>query len=445
VALGGEPVLRGKAFYAGLIGLSVACVDATPTGQRGNVPEPPSEPLVDAGNPGAEAGQSAEPAQPLLPAVPFRTSSRFIVDAAGQRFKLAGVSWYGAESAKLIPDGLDHASLEEIAALVRTLGFNSVRLPWCNEMVSSNPIVAPLDVAANPELLGKTALEVLDAVIEALARQGVVSILDNHRSRGDWCCDTAHGDGLWYTAEYPEDIWLDHWRQMTERYLSQPAVIGMDLRNEPRGQLAPNVPATCVDCDNPSAECVCEWSRWGSSAGTDRDWASAAERAGNAILAINSQLLIMVEGPDWASWLGASYRPIVLDIPDRLVYSVHKYSFDYAGDCPAWTASMDSSAGYVLQPGMPYTAPLWLGEFGIAQNNTSHLWWSCVRDYLADKDLDWSYWALNGTQGPGYNRTDGAPEGYGVLDTTWKAAANATHLEHLQALQPARLGVAPLP
>jgi endoglucanase len=378
---------------------------------------------------------------PPLPALPLRAASRFVVDATGQRLKLAGVSWYGAESATLIPDGLEVAPLDAIAAQVRTLGFNSVRLPWCNELVARNPVVRPADVAANPGLIGKTSLEALDAVIDALARQGIVSILDNHRSRGDWCCDTAHGDGLWYTAEYPEDVWLDHWRQLTERYLSQPAVVGMDLRNEPRGQLAPNVPPACVDCNNPSAECVCEWSRWGSSTGTDRDWASAAERGGNAILEINPSLLIMVEGPDWASWLGASYRPIVLDVPERLVYSVHKYSFDYDGDCPAWVASMDASAGYVLTPGMPYTAPLWLGEFGINHHNTSHPWWTCLLTYMADKDLDWSYWALNGTQGPGYNRTDGAEEGYGVLDTAWNAAANPTHIEQLQALQPARLAL----
>jgi hypothetical protein len=33
-----------------------------------------------------------------LPAVPFRTQGRFVVDAAGARFKLVGVNWYGAES-----------------------------------------------------------------------------------------------------------------------------------------------------------------------------------------------------------------------------------------------------------------------------------------------------------------------------------------------------------
>lgn len=59
--------------------------------------------------------------------------------------------------------------------------------------------------------------------------------------------------------------------------------------------------------------------------------------------------------------------------------------------------------------------------------------------YVAAKDFDWAYWPLNGTQGPGYGRAAGAEGGYGVLDTTWGAPANGTHLSQLQALQAATL------
>jgi endoglucanase len=33
-------------------------------------------------------------------------------------------------------------------------------------------------------------------VIDTLGRHGIMVVLDNHHSRGDWCCDEAHGDGL---------------------------------------------------------------------------------------------------------------------------------------------------------------------------------------------------------------------------------------------------------
>lgn len=53
--------------------------------------------------------------------------------------------------------------------------------------------------------------------------------------------------------------------------------------------------------------------------------------------------------------------------------------------------------------------------------------------------MNWAYWPLNGTQGPGYGRTAGSEESFGVLNMTWNAPANATHLSQLQALQAATL------
>src|SRR5882757_8269939 len=61
-----------------------------------------------------------------LPAVPFHTQSRWIMDADNRRFKLAGVSWYGGESEDLVPLGLDHADVDAIAAMIKQFRFNSV-------------------------------------------------------------------------------------------------------------------------------------------------------------------------------------------------------------------------------------------------------------------------------------------------------------------------------
>jgi endoglucanase len=373
-----------------------------------------------------------------MPKVPLSTQSRYIVDTDGKRFKLAGVNWYGAESAMLVPDGLAMQPMAAIAKQTRDMGFNSVRIPFCNQLVEQNPVVADSLVTANPELRGKTSLEVLDAVIDALSAQGLVTILDNHRSRGDWCCDTIHGDGLWYTAEYPETAFISDWETMARRYKDKPLVIGADLRNELRPQLAPGVPTTCTDCNVPTADCVCENASWGTATGINRDWTPVAEKTGNAILAVRPDWLIFVEGPDWASWLGAMYRPLVLSVPNRLVYSAHKYaSSDFTGDCEAYKTKLDGNFGFVVNPGMPYTAPLWLGEFGIGHNDTANAWWSCMREYMAAKDFDWAYWPLNGTQGPGYNRVAGKEESFGVLNMTWDAPANPAHLSQLQALQAA--------
>ena len=379
-----------------------------------------------------------------LPSVPFHTESRFILDANNQRFKLAGVSWYGGESPDLVPAGLDHADVNDIARLIRQLGFNSVRLPWALQLYEDNPVIADAMLSANPALQGKTALQVLDAVVDALGAQGLVVVLDNHRSRGDWCCDTAHGDGLWHTVAYPETSFIADWQAMAARYQSQPAVIGADLRNELRGQLPDDAPAVCTDCDTPAdSGCACLQPSWGDGNALT-DWAAAATRAGNAVLGVNPNLLIIVEGNFWSTWLGANYAPITLGVPNRLVYSAHNYSSSNGGVASfatyaAFKAALDSAWGFVVTPGDVYTAPLWVGEFGTDHTTPSAVWWPWIQQYLTDNDFDWCYWAINGTQGSGYGRTFGAEETFGVLDPTWTAPASSDFLATLQALAPAVL------
>jgi endoglucanase len=383
------------------------------------------------------------PGPPAL-ALPLHTESRFIVDANNQRFKLAGVNWYGGESPDLVPAGLDHADVNAIAHLIRQLGFNSVRLPWALQLYEENPVVSETMLSANPALQGKTALEVFDAVIDALAAQGLVVVLDNHRSRGDWCCDTAHGDGLWHTVAYPETSFIADWQAMAARYLSRPAVIGADLRNELRGQLPDDAPAVCTDCDAPAnSGCACLQPSWGDGNALT-DWAAAATRAGNAVLGVNPNLLIVVEGNFWSTWFGASYAPVTLSVPNRLVYSPHNYSSTNGGVASFATyadfkAALDSAWGYAITSGQAYTAPLWVGEFGTNHTTPDPIWWPWIQQYLTDNDLDWCYWAVNGTEGSGYGRSFGAEETFGVLDTTWSAPASTGFLSSLQALAPAAL------
>ncbi len=390
----------------------------------------------------ADAGADADVPGAALPALPLRTSSRWIVDANGQRFKLASVNWYGAESKDYVVAGLDRQDLASIAKSIRTMGFNSVRLPWSNEMVETDPPIDAARLAKNPALVGEHALAVLDAVVDALAQQGLVVILDNHRSDADWCCDVAHDDGLWHTSDYPESKWLADWRGIVTRYASQPAVVGVDLRNELRPALSAGAPSTCTDC---GVGCACDTPVWG---GGDSllDWHAAAERGGNAVLAVNPALLVIVEGLGYALDLTGVYNlPVALGVPDRLVYSAHDYSFSHAAY--ATYADMKTDLGdrwgYILTQGTSYTAPIWVGEFGTDHTQATSVddtsgqgfWFESLRTYLVEADIDWCYWALNGTEATGFSRTLGAEETYGVLSTAWDAPALPALLTALQAIQ----------
>lgn len=57
-------------------------------------------------------------------------------------------------------------------------------------------------------------------------------------------------------------------------------------------------------------------------------WAAAAERAGNVLLAMQSDWLIVVGGVSSNNDLSdVRNRPIVLDVDDRVVYEAHVYSW----------------------------------------------------------------------------------------------------------------------
>lgn len=342
-------------------------------------------------------------AQPQI-TLPLHTDGRWIVDAAGTRVKLSSVNWYGAEEQDHVVAGLEIDALQHIAHRIKTMGFNSVRLAWSNELYETDPIVPDYTVAANPNLKGKRAMQVFDATIHALANEGLLIILDNHISNGDWCCSGSDGNTLWYNTDYPESAWIADWQGMVKRYANVPQVIGADLRNELRGRAT-----------------------WGGSPITD--WHAAAERGGNAVLSVNPNMLIIVEGINYALNLtGIASLPVKLSVPNHLVYSAHDYPWDHNGAITeaALFQTLDKAWGYIVTPGQPYTAPVWVGEFGNCHTSPSCItgfWLSGFRDYLDQHDLDWSWWAINGTEARGTSRTFGADETYGILNPYWSAAA----------------------
>ncbi|CAE7649072.1 yiaY, partial [Symbiodinium pilosum] len=55
--------------------------------------------------------------------------------------------------------------------------------------------------------------------------------------------------------------------------------------------------------------------------------------------------------------------------------------------------TFDTKWGFALAEGFPYTAPVWMGEFG--QQVRGSYWLNMLR-YLAERDVDFAYWPLNG-------------------------------------------------
>ena len=318
-----------------------------------------------------------------VPAGFLGTAGASVVDAKGKKVRLTGVSWFGMETSNFAPHGLWSRGMGEMLDQVKSFGFNSLRVPFCSQMLDAGSMPNGIDYSKNPSLSGKTPLEVLDALVDEAKKRGLRIVLDRHRP------DANAQSELWYTAAYPEKRWIDDWRMLAKRYAKNPTVVGADLHNEPHGAAT-----------------------WGGDASTD--WASAAERAGNAVLQENPGWLVIVEGVETAKgksyWWGgnlrgAADRPIVLSLPGRLVYSIHDYpasvfaqSWFSDPSYPNNLASLwDDTWGYLPKKG---TAPVWIGELGTKlQTDVDTKWLSALVTYAKNEGLGFAFWALNPNSG----------------------------------------------
>ena len=376
-------------------------------------------------------------------ATPLSASGRFIVDAHGKRVRLAGVNWCGASEDMGVPVGLDHADRSTLADLIAAQGFNCVRLPFSVWMTEQTAPVPQQYLAANPDLHGSTPLEVFDACVKALTDKGLIVIPNCHLLDFGWCCSNNDTNGLWFNDRYPAQTFTVAWQNITKRYASNPLVAAMDIKNEPRSakvggqELKPT---------------------WGT--GDQTDFAAMYTSVGNLIHQINPHPLIICEGLNYAGDLtGVAGHPVRLAEPNKVVYSMHDYSWFGHGpnhgqgqSQAAYIAQMTRNGGYILADEI---APLWIGEFG---GNAGALaprtgttppggWWDNIQAWLAEADVDWCWWAVNPTHGqssaPGTSQIVnhwGGPESYGLLTPDWSGVGYPEVMTMLKAIMQPRTG-----
>lgn len=392
---------------------------------------------------------------------PLEARGRYIVDRRGDRFRLKGTNWYGASDVQHVVGGLRTQRLATICATVRDLGFSVVRLPFSNEMLRSEVPAEAIDYAQNPELLGKTALEVYDEVVRCLGRHSVAVIVNNHTTYGEFCGPPSK-NSLWFDpgGYLSETQWLEDWAMVARRYSRCPHVVGYDLRNEirPRVPLIPFWRGPSKADGAPEGRC---------------NWARVARGAADRLLEICPNALIVVERIVWPQHGVAAYcadpGALMPRLKGRLVLGVHMYQWSGPGRfIPRWAvpkkfecamgilrcfgcitkhnygdmapAQLKAQAakewGCVLEAG---TCPIWVSEFGAGLENEEEMsWLRRFVDILAEYDVDWAYWPLN----VGPKPECGSDEIYGMLAPDWKpkaAPSSDTGLldadERLQLLQ----------
>ena len=319
---------------------------------------------------------------------PLATRGSDIVDRTGRSLLLRGVNWFGFETQDHVVHGLWKRNYKELMTQIKDLGYNFIRLPYSVQMVLRNETrVNGMDVNLNPDLKDKKPLEIMDAIIQEAGRQGLMILLDSHRLNDKTIPELWYGDG------FTEQDWITAWTNLATRYKDQPNVIGADLKNEPHGIAT-----------------------WGTG---DRktDWRLAAERAGNAVLAINPNWLIIVEGIENGMlpkqvlkrhWMGGNLEnvkraPVRLERSGRLVYSLHEYG-PGVFDQPWFSEpSFPNNLLDRWEKGFHFiartrTAPVLIGEFGgrkTDETSKEGIWQNTLVRYIKDHRLHSAYWSLN--------------------------------------------------
>ncbi len=386
----------------------------------------------------------------------LHTNGVWVENSAGHHVRLVGVTWYGMETYQYVPAGLDIRPLDSILKEIKNMGFNSIRLPLSDQLVRYNPVVH-LGLAANKSLIGLHALQVLDKIINDAGQMGIRIILDDENSaaRPQHHLELLK-DPLWYNAQYSEKVWIADWVKLAGRYKNNPAVLGVDLRNEPHT----NGPGPWT-----LKTYLKQGATWGPYKGQDNkktDWRLAAERGGDAILKVNPHLLIFVEGvqlyPDkkmksgvesywWGGILrGVGSYPVYLNVPHQLVYSPHEYgprklhatsTFNSKTTRTSLINTFNFNWGFILKK---QEAPVWIGEFGTCNTGTPCLrsskhgtqgqWWEAIISFLKSHPyINWSFFPINGTNSADSHSVNS------ILDKSWTHPQSAQLVKDLKTIE----------
>jgi endoglucanase len=345
----------------------------------------------------------------------LHTSGNIILDSEGHEVWLTGVNWYGFETVINAAQGLTDRNYRDILNIAAEVGFNVLRLPLSLDIAykwSQGNGVSPSDIntTVNPEFAEKTSLFIFDAIITHCKEIGLKVILDIHN-----VMPGQNEHPLWYDGSHPVSHWIAAWRFLTNRFSDDDTVIAMDLKNEPHG--------------NPYK--TSDFAKWDGSS-DQNNFRKACEDAGAAILGINPNLIILVEGIEvypmegftwetageydfYHNWWGGNLRGVA-EYPvnlgshqSRLVYSPHDYGPSvYSQPWFDGNFNQDTLLNDVWRPNWFYiheenTAPLLIGEWGGPLEGDNLAWMNAIRDFIAQNKLHHTFWCLNrssiGTEG----------------------------------------------
>ncbi|MCM1226740.1 MAG: cellulase family glycosylhydrolase [Clostridium sp.] len=399
-----------------------------------------------------------------------------LYDKDGNEVWLTGANWFGLNCIEYSPHYLYAGDIDDMLSEVADRGINVIRFPVSTELILSWMNGTPFQISSggmqavyNPpvdqddgnggvvkagtygnlnkdfvEADGKTLITSdrgFDIILSKCKKYGIKAFIDIHSPHAD---NSGHNYNLWYGKETTSDgtmvttkIWQDTLVWLADKYKNDDTLIGYDLKNEPHGKGQEGAQAA----------------KWDGST-DENNWAYAATNCANAILDVNPNALIFIEGveqsmsgalpgdywgmadrrdnsPYIGAWWGGNFRgakeyPIDLGSAERnsqIVYSPHDYGPSvyaqtwFEKDFTTQTLLDDywyETWAYINDEnkkdygeGHKYhdyqnavTAPMLIGEWGGHMDGAENQkWMELLRDYMIDNHINHTFWCLNTNSG----------------------------------------------
>ena len=322
-----------------------------------------------------------------MPAPSVHVQGNALVDSAGRRVRLRGVSRSGTEYACAQGWGIfdgpsDTASVRAIASWRAT----AVRVPL-NETcwLGINGV--------KPAYSGATYQKAIGDYVATLNAAGLVAILDLH-----W---TAAGTGV-ANGQQPmpdQDHTVEFWRQVATAFGHNDAVV-FDLFNEPYPD---------NNSDTPEA-----WRCWrdgGTCTGVSFPAAGMQELV-DVVRRAGATNVIILGGVQYAAGLSQWLASEPHDSLHNVAASWHIYNFSWCNTLACWNATADTVSKVV---------PLVLGELG--ENDRGSAFVTSLMDWMDARQGSYLAWVWDTWPPPGdaldlITSYDGTPSSYGA---TFKA------------------------
>ncbi|KAI9147728.1 Glycosyl hydrolase 5 family protein [Paramyrothecium foliicola] len=382
-----------------------------------------------------------------FPNLPFTSEGPNVLDASGNTVKFAGTNWPG-HGEVMVPEGLQYQSIETIVADIKGLGMNVVRLTYAIEMIDqiyanngedvdlqtaftqglgqeNGTTVLANVLSNNPQFTASTKrLEVYDAVVAELNRNEIYINLDNHMSKGAWCCSATDGNTWWGDTYYDADNWVRGLAYMANHGKSWSNLASMSLRNELR---EPTNNAEVLETYN-----------W-------ETWYTYIKQGADAVHAANPDVLVVLSGLNYDTTLQPVVRGTALTpgnstfnradfagYENKLVLELHNYNRG-ATSCANLSGGIYNGGAQAMNPDEASTVnvfPVWLTEFGFPQDGEAYktVYPTCLAEWLPDNTAGWMNWVVVGSY---YIRSgvQDFDELWGLYNHDWSSWRDAAYVD----------------